>query len=102
MRRSTPSHNAGGSARRRPILRFRARPTAEVPASWRLRNSSIRADSEVTGLAEPVQITPDAGGEGGDRRPVEQFLGLPVGNADALVVGVAGGRVVHRHLADQV
>src|SRR5580693_8854835 len=50
---------------------------------------------------EPVQVLPDAGGERGDRRPVQQFLGEPGGYRRALVVGRPGLRVPDLDRPDQ-
>src|SRR2546422_200147 len=74
------THRLWRASRDRP----RATRTAGAPASWRLCGAGFAVGREVAGPAEPVQVAPDAGGERGLRRPVEQFLGRPVGDADAL------------------
>ncbi len=89
------------SERSRP-WRASSCPAPSEPDSSSARRMAWRARDRCSLVAEPVQVAPDPGGERGLRRPVEQFLGRPVGHADPLVVGVAGRSVMHRNAPDEL
>ncbi len=75
----------------------------DAACSWsKVSHGALRVTLVLPGLAEPVQVAPDPGHERGFRRPVEQLFRGPVGDADTLVVGIAGRRVMHRNTADEL